>query len=631
MTPVEESNFGIALPRYIETIRSIEVRASLRVLCRVSSLTALQRSTNLGSSSATYFSLFVSVYSKGCSRADMADAPQPELSSDRDASTEGRALHDQDDTLLDLNWSLHAAEIPPGELSQMCPSAPRRIQSLGYDPSVTAYRPLSNREIRVVQLVGAESDKPLLLEIEHVNLDLPDSQREKYAGLSYSWEGQKRNVAVQLWTSDWTPFTVNITKSLLNFLLKVRPRQRSKRLYVWVDQLSINQADDKEKASQIGLMGDIFSKACFVHVWIGEESSDSDLAFRRIQEILDILHDRNRKEQPTILVVNKTPCLHPDFVRLCVGPDTDSNNRSWRAIANLSKRPWFSRLWVVQEATALEPRKVWVHCGKKHSELLFFSPLMALLLMEWIDAWKKGISDILDFRSIAADLIDFITYLMCFRAVDGSSDRPKQRLTHLLNSRAAMRTTDDRDLLFCMLHTSIDVPRNEGYLQVDYSQSFAEVCYRYVLWHVATYHNLDFLGHCQRQWLPGTRQWPTWIPEWSQRKQPNSRRADPISSTPHIGIDDEEPIWINASGHFVDSITIVSDLLPQLPRFLALSGIRVGRVAASFPQTKVLDPSWTQALHQKICTVNHTSMLEAFLQTAAEDDKPVSIETVHDL
>jgi hypothetical protein len=41
--------------------------------------------------------------------------------------------------------------------------------------------------------------------------------------------------------------------------------------YIWVDQLSINQASENELATQITLMRIIYERAWKIFIWLGEE------------------------------------------------------------------------------------------------------------------------------------------------------------------------------------------------------------------------------------------------------------------------------------------------------------------------------------------------------------------------
>jgi ankyrin repeat protein len=98
-----------------------------------------------------------------------------------------------------------------------------------------------------------------------------------------------------------------------------------------VDAVCINQEDEVEKGHQIQLMAAIYAKAGHVIVWLGEAQDDSDRAL--------------------------------EFIRT-VGKNSAN---SWntepfeQAILQLLKRPWFRRIWILQEVAAA--RHIIIKCG----------------------------------------------------------------------------------------------------------------------------------------------------------------------------------------------------------------------------------------------------------------------------
>jgi hypothetical protein len=61
--------------------------------------------------------------------------------------------------------------------------------------------------------------------------------------------------------------------NLWDFLHEARSRKDQRRL--WVDALCINQSHIDEKNHQVGIMGEIYSKAAWVLVWLGAEKAGS--------------------------------------------------------------------------------------------------------------------------------------------------------------------------------------------------------------------------------------------------------------------------------------------------------------------------------------------------------------------
>jgi hypothetical protein len=106
---------------------------------------------------------------------------------------------------------------------------------------------------------------------------------------------------------------------------------------VWVDALCINQDDKSEKGIQVDQMGDVYSRAEQVLVWLGARTPTSTAAFRFMQ--------------------SKRGLAWPDGWNKL----DKSELRGIDSVFSLLERPWFRRLWVIQEV-ALSPHVV-VACG----------------------------------------------------------------------------------------------------------------------------------------------------------------------------------------------------------------------------------------------------------------------------
>jgi len=106
-----------------------------------------------------------------------------------------------------------------------------------------------------------------------------------------------------------------------------------KKRVLWVDAICINQEDLAERNSQVLLTSQIYSGCTRCLIWLGEEDDETEAAFRLIQIWSEDAH------------YNEWRNLQDDIL----------------ALAHLSRRPWWSRVWTIQEKV-LSPEKV-VYCG----------------------------------------------------------------------------------------------------------------------------------------------------------------------------------------------------------------------------------------------------------------------------
>jgi hypothetical protein len=95
-------------------------------------------------------------------------------------------------------------------------------------------------------------------------------------------------------------------------------------LEIWVDALCINQLDEVEKSHQIRFMPSIYTNAFRVMMWLGEEEENTKLAFKMIRD------------------------APPESLAELVG-NGNENSDQWEALQSLLVRPYWSRVWILQE------------------------------------------------------------------------------------------------------------------------------------------------------------------------------------------------------------------------------------------------------------------------------------------
>lgn len=113
---------------------------------------------------------------------------------------------------------------------------------------------------------------------------------------------------------------------------------------LWVDAVCINQRDVDERTQQVSMMRDIYASAEQVFIWLGEGDDESDAVFDTLP-MLATRKSRPDDEQDKILV---------DATRRCSG----------FLSGLMSQRPWFSRVWIIQEL-AMAKHDPLVICGHK--------------------------------------------------------------------------------------------------------------------------------------------------------------------------------------------------------------------------------------------------------------------------
>lgn len=150
-----------------------------------------------------------------------------------------------------------------------------------------------------------------------------------YVAISYAWGDPTIKHYIVCNGTMNLGITENV-KVLLKHL-----RQPDEDSVISVDAVCIDQSNTMERRHQVTLMGQIYSRAQSVTVWLGPEADESGL----LEEFLP----EAKKVMCTVL---NGHLPGDDFMRLTA---TKHNSPKWRALDKFFARPWFFRTWVLQE------------------------------------------------------------------------------------------------------------------------------------------------------------------------------------------------------------------------------------------------------------------------------------------
>ncbi|KAF1978376.1 heterokaryon incompatibility, partial [Bimuria novae-zelandiae CBS 107.79] len=160
-----------------------------------------------------------------------------------------------------------------------------------------------------------------------------------YVALSYTWGDPKETREIVV-----NGKSVQVTVNLEAALRALRDKAPVKAgLKLWIDALCINQDDNDEKGVQVKRMADIYRQAFDVVVWLGPEADESWKALK----LIEILSDSWEKDQGKWLREyldsdeNSLFKLRP--------PNEPSLIGCWHALRNLMFRPYWKRVWIIQE------------------------------------------------------------------------------------------------------------------------------------------------------------------------------------------------------------------------------------------------------------------------------------------
>ncbi|KAJ0164211.1 Heterokaryon incompatibility protein 6, OR allele [Colletotrichum tanaceti] len=469
------------------------------------------------------------------------------------------------------------------------------------EPSSSAHNDLVTTELRYHRL----SDAP------------------PFTALSYCW-GQ---------AATRSPIVIDgaVQRCGLNGELALRHLRRAEGVHVWIDQLCINQNDNAEKGRQVRMMRRIYSAAARVAVWTGLPADDSDLLLPHLRAMSALIRQLRYAD-----VVR----AHADIAFL------RRVSRAFRAFRAFCERPYWTRLWIIQEFAV--GAEIDVLCGRasvEYAELRGFLVFLnraydhhpaiqaegglplTMTLLEMLRGFKTPANSFLEgvltrrrryqLRhggapvTAAAPTTTTTTQAtpQVLEGVERAMAGDSESLFAVLVTTLVLevdynhtQATDPRDRVFAVMHFADDVDEFEGL--PDYSLGRDEV-YRAVARRILIQGNIDLLSYCQFV-IPREASPPatlaTWAPDWQAGiKRPNvgnpwlskfdaSASSLALARRQLVRAPDEETVQLR--GVLVDAVAEIGggsawdpNWVEELDRGAALAFVdEVGRLCAKSPR-----------------------------------------------
>lgn len=439
---------------------------------------------------------------------------------------------------------------------------PKLVEAAG-GTDETMYQPLTREnEIRLLVLEPGAPGDELKCHLVHAEL----SWRTRYEALSYAWGDGK--VTYPLSCSGRTEVVyANLHDALSDLRLPDRER------ILWTDRLCINQSDNEERATQVRLMGKIYSQASRVLIYLGkmDRSVEGAIdAIRRVDwEYTALLSQWNPVWLTyTIWSLFKTVVIARDEI-------------NWDPIVNLLRRSWFQRTWVFQEAVLAKHGQVicgdqsipWTvfersvkaipHLKTSFQDIPSFQPMDNIIV--------SGISLMASARSIRhTEWTAFLPHMRLFRHSLPESSLNSQgslKLLDLILGSRSFSCTRPQDKVFGMLGVTSQDIRNE-YLKPDSSLPPGVVFRRFVLWDILYNDSLRVLGcssdkaSSQQSWVPDFGRLD---PHSSLTGTKNRVRFNASEGLPkHVWVSNKETV-LHVKGRIIDTLHTVGRGLTTIP------------------------------------------------------------------
>jgi hypothetical protein len=420
---------------------------------------------------------------------------------------------------------------------------------------------LSDRKLRLLDLNFGHGDESVCLDIQTYSID----DHPPYIALSYTW-GDPNNTVPILCNGRVIAVTQNLKEALWQFregrkrLVRQRSSttSRSQLLHFWIDAICINQTDNKEKSSQVGLMTEIYQRARHVFVWLGPADKSSDLAIRCINSIGSMTEACGMESME-----NAFEAYHKIWHKMAFGPegfqrlvsvdpviqnvdgslftvsgkalkDLFDNVSGWSSQSNLLPiaelkdfftRSWWTRMWVLQETTL--SRDTHFICGPQRLSRIRCNAFIHMYAALWtiiVTAFQRDQKSLNQYqREIVMRLFHHRpTILLSMPRIHHESRFPLAALLRAtcvgsinLNRHGPhnLESTKPEDKIFALLGLAADRKELERFGVVPNYDIPYEQTYATAMAALLRQGHISLLSMCQ---APRSPNLPSWVPDWSQ-------------------------------------------------------------------------------------------------------------------
>lgn len=333
----------------------------------------------------------------------------------------------------------------------------------------------------------------------------PEHAPVKYETLSYTWGDGTRKVPILIDEREFM-VTTNLRDALrhLRFTTSFR---RVTEFPLWIDAICINQEDSDERDAQVRRMKTIYEQAERVIIWLGKYNEPTDASFRlnlsqwNVYGVEENSEAMARSAMILILLLQKetdqtqSSEISENSIRLADCAHA-YNLQVWTQLARLFYRPWFERLWIIQELAV--SRKAIVRWGNLQVDWQILEKAARFILHPEEDALSPDIRRL--FPVLGAHRITQVSLQSMFKF-------DKKNILSALHNTQSTKCSDPRDRLFAILGVVDDVDD----VEIDYSIPVTEVYIKWAQKRIKRLHSLDVLNACADSSRAGDL--PSWVPD----------------------------------------------------------------------------------------------------------------------
>lgn len=392
----------------------------------------------------------------------------------------------------------------------------------------------------------------------------------KFEALSYTWGDSTSPITAYVVNSTDLGLTMRIGRNLAMALRYLRSQDQPRTL--WVDAVCINQNDVDERNVEVKRMQDVYTLASRTIIWLGEEADESTLA-------LNTLHYYGNQvevaeNEMNVFAGDAPRAANPHWWQDdCKLP---FDKRIWDSLKSLLLRPWFKRVWILQEAL-LSRARADVQCGRTTTP--------------WL-AVQKSMYRLESNESVPLEITQLLRPWAAILA-------PAQRNAGVCLLRWAkhQNCSDPRDKVYGVL--SLVPEKIRRHIDVDYSKTVSQVYIDAIVAEIQVTKEVHLLGDIGplNDRMPDA---PSWIPNWAPKATPRAelfpdRRFSPslnsAAAVQHVDADILEVMGVRCATISSLGPAASGSSADRLRAFIEWQTQKFGRLPKEGTTTEQLDAS----------------------------------------
>ncbi|KAG5811104.1 hypothetical protein H9Q74_006174 [Fusarium xylarioides] len=429
---------------------------------------------------------------------------------------------------------------------------------------------VERHDIRLLHVEPGAFDDPIRCSFRLASLKEVESKRIDFHALSYCWGDPTEREDIFLSKEgdfgngkEGMPFSIG--KSAAQALRRLRLEDET--LVIWIDAVCINQDDLEERAQQVTLMSQIYSLASVVHIWLGEDNHGVEAYLKLIRDICNSnsrlceggeqcscvgtahstpleeirAYEQSKKDEGKAISFKGMLEVFDIHLKNWTREIIDlagwyGNTQLSFLMSTLYENPWFSRVWVIQEA--LSAKQPFIHCSGEQA------PWEEVVqVSNWLE--NPGYSS--QNPHIVSQQISMAAIWKTLKPKGKTTEVPTtpieaqdtNELSSILEvflSGLDLKATDPRDKLFALLtfaNETHDTTKLDDLIRPNYDKSKERVFADFTRWWIREHNSVAILSsiHCQpsRTWVkilgPEAQDLATNRPTWSVDSNGSSRRT----------------------------------------------------------------------------------------------------------